>query len=82
LAEPTGGQGDPDAIEAPSAIGVTHQGVFDALGFLAGVVAFNNRGDLVDEYIEVAEAGQNAFGDLAALEFVFKPDVGFAPVTY
>src|SRR5690625_7460331 len=36
LAEPTGGQGDPDAVEAPGAIGVAHQGVFDAVGFLAG----------------------------------------------
>ena len=36
LAEPTGGQGDADAVEAPGAIGIAHQGVFDAVGFLSG----------------------------------------------
>ena len=28
----------------------------------------------------VTEAGQDAFGDFAALDFVFVADVGFAPV--
>lgn len=36
LAEPPGGQGDADAVEAPGAIGVAHESVFDAVGFLAG----------------------------------------------
>jgi len=45
LAEPTGDQGDPDAVEAPGAIGVAHQGVFDAVGFLPGVVAIDDGCD-------------------------------------
>src|SRR5690625_4837617 len=80
LAEPTGGQGDPDAVEAPGTIGITHQGVFDGDGFLTLVVALNDRGDFVDELVGVAKAWDNARGDLAALELVFKADVRFAPV--
>lgn len=50
------------------------------MGFLAGVVAVDDGRDLCDEFIGIAEAGQDALGDFAALEFVFKADVGFAPV--
>jgi len=80
LAEPTGSQGDPDAVEAPGTIGIAHQGVFDAVGFLSGVVAVDDGRDFCDELVGVAQAGQDTFGDLAALEFVFKPDIGFSPV--
>ena len=51
LAEPTGGQGDADAVEAPGAIGVSHQGVFDAVGFLPGVMAVDDGRDFCDELV-------------------------------
>lgn len=57
LAEPTGCQGDPDPVEAPRSIGISHQGVFEAMDF----VPVNDRrylgdelsgpaGDFLDEY--------------------------------
>src|SRR5699024_555603 len=55
LPEPTGGQGDADAVETPGSIGVTHQRIFEAVGLLPGVVTIDDGADLFDEGIGVAE---------------------------